>query len=153
MFARRDVERPRRWPLAWVWGPFVGGVLAIVAITFLLRAAEGFPDIELGAAIERAPYVQPEPVALDSVTDFAWDLACVIPSGMSREAVDGLLGLPWGRAAGPGSPDEVLVVFERDETVVTHVFVPAGILAPAAPGGDCRGPDDPGTQLRQAPTT
>ena len=152
MFSRTDFDRVRRLPLLWVWGPLLGGTLVVVAITVALRASEGFPDIELGAEIERAAYERSSPTMLRDVTDFRWDRVCVIPSHASRDEVDATLGFDWGAAGGPGYDDEVLLVFVREQEVQAHAFVPRAVLEPPPDGGDCAGPDDPRTALTgQAP--
>jgi hypothetical protein len=146
MFARDDVHRGRRWPLLWVFLPLILGALLVTGLGILARASQGFPNIELADEIRQAA-IAGDPL-LAEVTDFAWDRVCVFPPDTSRDEVDARLGLDWGVIGGDASPDRrLLLVFVRDERVVSHLYLRRGVLDPPADGGDCRAPVDESTRL------
>ena len=145
MFSRDDFGRGSRFPLAGVVVPFVIGALIIAGITVGLRAAQGFPDIELAEEIRQASFG--EPLLLADAIDLEWDRVCVFPPFLPHDAVDAKLGLEWGRSAGHSTDEYLLLVFVRDREVASHAYVERGILVDPDPNGDCRTPDDPRTRL------
>ena len=147
MFSIRELDRYRRWPLAWVFGPLILGGLLVTIVAFALHAAQGFPDRDLAQRIEHAA-LEDRGILLGNLTGFAWDSVCVFPPSATPEVVDQTIGVAWSRAGGSLSDAQVLLVFVRDEAVVTHAYVDRGVLDAPAGRGECREPDDPGTELR-----
>ena len=145
MFSRDDFDRGSRFPLAGVVIPFVVGALIIAGITVGLRAAQGFPDIELAEEIRQASLG--ESLLLADAIDLEWDHVCVFPPYMPQEAVDAKLDFEWGRSAGHSTDGYLLLVFVQDREVVSHAYVERGILVDPDPDGDCRTPDDARTRL------
>ena len=145
MFSRDDFDRGSRFPLAGVVIPLVVGALIITGITVGLRAAQGFPDIELAEEIRQASLG--EPLLLADAIDLEWDHVCVFPPYLPQEAVDAKLDFEWGRSAGHSTDAYLLLVFVQDREVVSHAYVERGILNDPDPDGDCRTPDDARTRL------
>lgn len=147
MFSRDDYGRGPRFPLLWVFVPFVLGALIVTGIGILARSTQGFPNIELADDIRMAAAAG-DPLLAETTGDLDWDRACVFPPSATREDVDEVLGFEWGVIGGDPSGDgRTLVVLVRDDEVVTHFFLRAGLLDPAAGIGDCRAPDEESTRL------
>jgi len=146
MFSRDDLGGGSRHPLVWVFGPLLLGALLITGFGILARATQGFPNIELAEDL-RVAGTTDDPL-LAEATDFEWDRVCVFPPSATRESVDALLGLGWdvigGDPSGDGRP---LLVFVRDDEVVTHLFLARGVIEPPEGEGDCRAPDEESTRL------
>lgn len=146
MFSRDDLGSGSRHPLVWILGPLVLGALLISGFGILARATQGFPNIELAEDL-RVAATRDDPLLTD-VTDFEWDRVCVFPPSVTRESVDAELGFSWGVIGGdPNGDGRPLLVFVRDDEVVTHLFLSPRVLAPPEGEGDCRTPDEESTRL------
>lgn len=145
MFSRDDFGRGPRFPLLWVFGPFVLGALLVTGIGLIARGTQGFPDIELAERLEQAG-ADGDPL-LAEATDFAWDRVCVFPSTATKADVDEQLGFPWGVVGGDPYGDRQLLVFVRDDEVVKHFYIRPIFLDDPVPPGDCRTPEDESTRL------
>ncbi|HSK93021.1 MAG TPA: hypothetical protein VLA76_03055 [Candidatus Angelobacter sp.] len=145
MFARDDVHRGRRVPLAWVFGPLVLGALLVTAVGIGIRATQGFPDIELAERLEQV--ARGGDPLLAEVTDFEWDRVCVFPSRLPSETVDETLGIDWGVVGGDRIDNRWLLVFVHDNEVVKHFYLQRGLVDRPAEDGDCRAPDEESTRL------
>ena len=152
MFSIRDLDRVRRWPLAWVFGPLILGGLLVTMVGFGLLASRGFPDSELGQKIDAAALeatsANDRDILLGNLTGFAWDEVCVFGPSATKESVDETIDIAWSRAGDSVSENELLLVFVRDGAVVKHAYVDRRALDEPDPGGECRSLDDPGTQVR-----
>jgi hypothetical protein len=147
MFSRDDIGRGPRFPLLWVFGPFVLGALLVTGIGILARSTQGFPNIELADEIRMAATAG-DPLLAETTSDLDWDRACVFPPSATKSDVDEVLGFSWGVIGGDPSGDgRTLVVLVRDNEVVTHFFLRAGLLDRAEGTGDCRAPDEESTRL------
>jgi hypothetical protein len=147
MFSRDDFGRGPRFPLLWVFGPFVLGALLITGLGILARSTQGFPNIELAEEI-RVAAAAGHPLLADATGDLEWDRACVFPPSATRADVDEVIGFGWGVIGGDPSGDRrTLVVLIRDHQVVTHFYLAAGVLDRPQGSGDCRAPDDESTRL------
>jgi hypothetical protein len=146
VFSRDDFGRGRRMPLLWVLGPLIFGAMLVTGLGIAARATQGFPNIELADDIETAA-ASGDPM-LAEITDFDWDRVCVFGPTISVEEVDALLGFEWGVIGGdPLGDDRPLLVFVRDDEVVSHLYLQPGVIDRPDPGGDCRTPDDARTRL------
>lgn len=147
MFSRDDYGRGPRFPLLWVFGPFVLGALIVTGIGVIVRGTQGFPDLELAERLEQAG-ADGDPL-LAEATDFDWDRVCVFSPSATEADVDELLGFSWGVAGGDPYDDRVLLVFVRDGTheVVKHFYLRPNLVDRPVPPGDCRLPDDESTRL------
>ena len=146
MFSPDDFGRGRRFPLLWVVGPLLLGALLVTGLGIAARATQGFPNIELAEELEIAAS-SASPMLADA-TDFAWDRVCVFRQSASADEVDEVLGLDWGVIGGdPLGDGRLLLVFVRDDEVVTHLYLKRGLLDPPDGEGDCRLPDDERTRL------
>lgn len=147
MFSRDDFGRGPRFPLLWVFGPFVLGALLVTGVGILARSTQGFPNIELADDIRMAAAAG-DPLLAETTGDLDWDRACVYPPSATKADVDEVLGFGWGVIGGDPSGDgRTLVVLVRDDEVVTHFFLRAGLLEGAQGTGDCRAPDEESTRL------
>lgn len=148
VFSLRELDRYRRWSLAWVLGPLVLGGLIVVVAAVALRAPLGFPNDTLAGAIHDASRTSDgSPTYLRHVTDRRWDTVCVFPPYISREGVNEQLGFTWSVAGGYPSDTHLLLVFLRDDSVVTHTYVERGSISEPGGEGDCRGRQDERTQI------
>ncbi len=145
MFARDDVHRGRRVPLLWIFGPLVLGALLLTGIGIVIRASQGFPDIELAERLQIAAG-EGDPL-LAEATDFDWDHVCVFPPELPKEAVDRALGFEWGVVGGDTLDNRDLLVFVRSGEVVRHLYLQRGLVGRPDAEGDCRAPDDESTRL------
>ena len=146
MFSRDDLGGDSRHPLVWVFGPLLLGALLISGFGVLARATQGFPNIELAEDL-RVVGTGGDPL-LAEATAFEWDRVCVFPPSATRESVDALLGFSWGVIGGdPNGDGRPLLVFVRDEEVVTHLFLATRVIQPPEDEGDCRTPDEESTRL------
>lgn len=147
MFSVGDLDRYRRWSLAWVLGPLIlGGVIvALAAVAF--RAPLGFPNDQLAGDIRAAAARGPDASYLRQLTEDHWDSVCVFPPFVSKGAVDEKLGQGWSRAGGYPDDTHLLLVFIRDDEVVTHTYVERRLLDDPADGGDCRDRHDERTRI------
>ena len=145
MFSRDDYGRGPRWPLLWVFGPFVLGALIVTGVGIIVRGTQGFPDLELAERLEQAA-TDGDPL-LAEATDFAWDRVCVFSTSATEADVDELLGFSWGVAGGDRYGDRLLLVFVRDDEVVKHFYLTRYLIDRPVPPGDCRLPDDESTRL------
>lgn len=147
MFSRDDFGRGPRFPLLWVFGPFVLGALIVTGLGILARSTQGFPNIELAEEI-RVAAAGGDPLLAEATGDLDWDRACIFPSSATEADVDEVLGFAWGVIGGDPSGDgRMLVVLVRDDEVVTHFFLAGGLLDRAEGTGDCRAPDEESTRL------
>ena len=147
MFSRDDFGRGPRFPLLWVLGPFVLGALIVTGIGILARSTQGFPNIELADAI-RIAAGEGDPLLAEATGDLDWDRACVFAPSATKADVDEVLGFSWGVIGGdPSGGGRSLVVLVRDDEVVTHFFLRAGMLDRPEGTGDCRAPDEESTRL------
>lgn len=145
MFSRDDFGRGPRFPLLWVFGPFVLGALIVTGIGMIARGTQGFPDIELAERLEQVG-ADGDPLLADA-TDFAWDRVCVFSSSATTADVDEQLGFSWGVVGGDPYGNRVLLVFVRDDEVVKHFYLRPNLIDHPEPGGDCRGRDAESTRL------
>lgn len=145
MFSRDDFGRGPRFPLLWVFGPFVLGALLVTGIGIVVRGTQGFPDLELAERLEQAG-AEGDPL-LAEATDFDWDRVCVFSSSATKADVDEQLGFAWGVVGGDPYGDRHLLVFVRDGAVVKHFYLRPNVLDDPAPPGDCRTPEDESTRL------
>ena len=150
MFSVRELDRYRRWPLAWVFGPLILGGLIVFAVAAALRAPLGFPDDQLAGAIVAASNVGPDATYLRQVTESHWDTVCVFPPLTSKDQVDEKLGVSWSRAGGYPEDTHLLLVFLRDGEVVTHTYVARELIDEPAADGDCRDRQDDRTRIRHS---
>lgn len=147
MFSRDDFGRGPRFPLVWVFGPFVLGALLITGLGILARSTQGFPNIELADEI-RIEAAAGDPLLAETTGDLDWERVCLFPPSASKADVDEVLGFGWGVIGGDPSGDgRTLVVLVRDDEVVTHFFLGPGLLDPAEGSGDCRERDAESTRL------
>jgi hypothetical protein len=147
MFSRDDFGRGPRFPLLWVFGPFVLGALLVTGLGILIRGTQGFPNIELADDIRMAAAAG-DPLLAETTGDLEWDRACIFPPSATKADVDDVLGFSWGVSGGDPSGDgRTLVVLVRADEVVTHFFLRAGVIEPARQDGDCRTPEDESTRL------
>jgi hypothetical protein len=145
VFSSDDFGRGWRLPLLWVFGPLLLGALLVTGLGILARSTQGFPNIELAEDVRLAAG-DGDPL-LAEVTPFAWDRVCVFGPGATVQEVDAELGIDWGVIGGdPSGTGRNLLVFVRDDAVVTHFFLEPRILARAA-DVECHGPDDEATRL------
>jgi len=147
MFSLPELDRYRRWSLAWVLGPLILGGLIVTLSAVALRAPLGFPDDHLAGRIREAAAIGPGATYLRQLTDEHWDTVCVAPPFVSKEAVDELLGLEWSRAGGYPEDTHLLLVFVRDREVVTHTYVERRRIIDPPQGGDCRHRQDESTRI------
>lgn len=145
MFARDDVSRGWRLPLAWVFLPLLLGVLLVTGLGIAIRATQGFPDIELAEQLQQDASAG-NPLLADA-TDFAWDRVCVFPRDLPKESVDRTLGIEWGVVGGDTIDNRDLLVFLHDGSVVKHLYLQRGLVGRPEPEGDCRTPTDESTRL------
>jgi hypothetical protein len=145
MFSRDDFGRGPRFPLLWVFGPFVLGALIVTGVGIIARGTQGFPDLELAERLEQLG-VAGDPLLAD-VTDFEWDRVCVFSTSASKADVDEQLGFAWGVVGGDRYGDRLLLVFVRDGQVVKHFYLRRMFIDRPVPPGDCRTPDDESTRL------
>jgi hypothetical protein len=145
MFSRDDYGRGPRFPLLWVFGPFVLGAVIVTAVGIIARGTQGFPDLELAEQLEQLG-ADDDPL-LAEATDFAWDRVCVFSSSATKADVDAALGFEWGVVGGDPYEDRLLLVFVRDDEVVKHFYLRRNLVDRPVPPGDCRLPDDESTRL------
>lgn len=151
MFARSDLDRYRRWPLAWIFGPLILGGLIVVAVSVVLRAPLGFPNDQLAGDIRAAGANSGDATYLRQMTDERWDRVCIFPTGVSKQDVDDVLGFGWSKAGGYEDDSRLLLVFVKGDEVVTHTYVETGLVAPPEGDGECRGPQDEATRINFGP--
>jgi len=145
MFSRDDFGRGPRFPLLWVFGPFILGALIVTAIGIVARGTQGFPDLELAERLEQVA-ADGDPLLAD-VTDFDWDRVCVFSTSATEADVDEELGFAWGVVGGDRYGDRHLLVFVRDDEVVKHFYLRQAIIDRPTPPGDCRFPNEESTRL------
>jgi hypothetical protein len=145
MFARDDVHRGRSWPLLWVFLPLVVGALIVTGLAVLANASLGFPNTGLAEDLD-AESRAGDPL-LAEVTPFTWDRVCVFGPRTTSDEVDELLGFDWGVVGGDRFTNRLLLVFVREEEVVSHLYLRRNIVDTPPSTGDCRGPEDESTRL------
>jgi hypothetical protein len=145
MFSRDDYGRGPRFPLLWVFGPFVLGALIVTAIGIVVRGTQGFPDLELAERLEQIG-TDGDPL-LAEATDFEWDRVCVFSKSATKADIDELLGFEWGVVGGDPYGERLLLVFVHDGRVVKHFYLRGFFIDRPVPPGDCRLPDDESTRL------
>ena len=145
MFSRDDYGRGPRFPLLWVFGPFVLGALIVTGVGIVARGTQGFPDLELAERLEQVGDAG-DPL-LAEATEFAWDRVCVFSSSATVADVDEYLGFSWGVVGGDRYGDRLLLVFVREDQVVKHFYLRRNLIDRPVPPGDCRTPDDESTRL------
>ena len=147
MFSRDDLGRGPRFPLLWVFGPFLLGALIVTGIGMIARGTQGFPNIELAEEV-RVAAAAGDPLLAEVTGDLDWDRVCLFPPDATKADVDELLGFSWGVIGGDPSPDgRTLIVLASGDEVVTHFFLRTGLMDPAQGAGDCRAPDEESTRL------
>lgn len=145
MFARDDVHRGRRWPLLWVLGPLVLGALIVTLLAVIANASLGFPNTGLADTLDEEARTG-DPLMAE-VTDFEWDRLCVFLPRTSSEEVDELLGFGWGVVGGDRFENRLLLVFVRDDEVVTHLYLRRNVVDAPPSSGACWGPEEEATRL------